>query len=378
MAARVGLACALGTLLVSCSPLPGGGPQGYRWDLPKGFPRPLVPRSNPMSEAKVRLGRYLFYDKRLSVNGTQACATCHQPQLAFTDGRQASTGATGQIHSRGAMSLVNVAYSATLTWSNPSLRSLEKQALIPMFSEHPVELGLRGREETVVRELHSDPVYRTLFPRSFPEVKNPFYLENVAMALAAFERTIISARSPYDRYYFGGDRNAISESAKRGEVVFFNDPVAGCFRCHGGFNFSDATVYEGSDNSRLEFHNTGLYNLPGKLSYPWPNVGIYEHTQQPADVGKFKTPTLRNVALTAPYMHDGSIATLEEVLDHYAAGGRAITTGLNAGNGHDNPNKDARMAGFPLTAQQRKDLLAFLGSLTDADCLRDPRFSNPR
>src|SRR4029077_12643247 len=147
-----------------------------------------------------------------------------------------------------------------------------------------------------------------------------------------------------------------------------------------------------NENASVEFHNTGLYNVLSagggeprtgvgeagrSFSYPWPNLGIYEHTKKPADVGKFKTPTLRNVALTAPYIHDGSIATLEEVLDHYAAGGRIITSGPNAGNGHDNPNKDLRIAGFRLTAQQREDLLAFLRSLTDTDGIRDVRFSNP-
>jgi len=130
-----------GTLVTSAQP------PDYRWNLPKGFPKPQVPADNPMSAAKVELGRYLFYDKRMSVNGTQSCASCHKQELAFTDGRAVGLGATGELHSRSAMSLVNVAYSAALTWSNPELTSLEKQALVPMFGEHPVELGVR-----VVRE----------------------------------------------------------------------------------------------------------------------------------------------------------------------------------------------------------------------------------
>ncbi len=319
-----------------------------------------------MSEAKVQLGRYLFYDKRLSVNGTEACATCHRQELAFTDGKAAAVGATGQTHSRSAMTLVNVVYSATLTWSNPSLRSLEKQALIPMFSDHPVELGLLGQEQAVLRILRPDPIYRALVPRAFPGAGDAFTIANVAKALSAFERTIISARSPYDRYHYAGDETAISEAAKRGEVIFFSDPTAGCFRCHGGFNFSDG-----------QFHNTGLYNLPGPFSYPAPNLGIYEYTKKPVDVGKFKVPSLRNIALTAPYMHDGSVATLEGVIDHYAAGGRAIEGGPYAGRGHDNPNKDSRVTGFRLTKQNRSDLLDFLQSLTDLEVTRDPRFANP-
>jgi cytochrome c peroxidase len=158
-------------------------------------------------------------------------------------------------------------------------------------------------------------------------------------------------------------------------VLFFTDRTA-CFRCHGGFNFSDATGYEGR-RAAAEFHNTGLYNVPGTLTYPAPNVGIYAFTKRPADVGKFKAPTLRNVALTAPYMHDGSIPTLEAVLDHYAAGGRTIADGPYAGAGHNNPNKDRRLTGFYLTPQNREDLLAFLRSLTDEELTRDPRFSDP-
>lgn len=351
--------------------------EDFVWDLPQGFPKPRVPADNPMSEAKVRLGRRLFYDKRMSVNGTLSCASCHQQELAFTDGRAAPVGATGVAHSRSAMSLVNVAYSAVLTWSDPGMRSLEQQALVPMLSEHPVELGLRGQEERLVAELRADPVYRSLFPRAFPEAKDAWSIASVAKAVAAFERTILSARSPYDRFYFGGERDAISEAAKRGEALFFTEPVAGCYRCHGGFTLSDATEFEGSAKRPVEFHNTGLYNLAGMFSYPRPNLGVYEHTKKPADMGKFKAPALRNIALTAPYMHDGSIATLAEVLDHYAEGGRTIVSGPYAGRGHDNPHKDARLRGIALTPQNRKDLLEFLRSLSDAEVIRDPRFSNP-
>ncbi|MGO9257091.1 MAG: MbnH family di-heme enzyme [Bryobacteraceae bacterium] len=344
--------------------------QPYHWDLPKGFSQPAVPAGNPMSEVKVRLGRYLFYDARLSVNGKQSCSTCHRQELAFTDGRAAAVGATGQSHPRSAMSLVNVAYSAMLTWSDPAVRSLEQQALIPLLSEDPVEMGMGGHEQAVFQELRGQPVYRDLFPLAFPEERGaratPFTLANVAKALAAFERTIISTRSPYDRYHLGGERDAISEAAKRGEVLFYSDPVAGCYRCHSGPNFTDG-----------EFHNTGLYNVKGAFSYPWPNLGIYRHTKNPADVGKFRTPGLRNIALTAPYMHDGSVATLEEVLDHYAAGGRTLVSGPYAGCGRDNPHKDPRIGGIELTAQNRLDLLAFLRSLTDTELTRDPRFADP-
>jgi cytochrome c peroxidase len=348
----------------------------YRWELPKGFPKPKVPPDNPMTVAKVQLGRYLFYDRRMSVNGTESCATCHRQELAFTDGKARAVGATGQPFPRGAMSLVNVAYSAVLTWSNPNERSLEHQALTPMFGEHPVELGLTGGGEAFVAVLRSDRVYGPLFRAAFPAEPDPFTISNVTRAIASFERTILSARSPYDRYHTGGDDQAISDSAKRGETLFFSEPLS-CFRCHSGFNFSDATDFEGRRGADTPFHNTGLYNVAGKFSYPQPNLGIYEFTLRQEDVGKFKTPTLRNVALTAPYMHDGSVATLDAVLDHYSAGGRTVADPARAGEGFHNPNKDPLIRGFKLSSQDRADLIAFLECLTDDAVIHDPRFGDP-
>jgi cytochrome c peroxidase len=347
----------------------------YTWNLPKGFPKPRVPADNPMTVEKVELGRHLFYDTRMSVNGTGSCATCHKQELAFTDGRAVSVGVTGQRHSRSAMSLVNVAYSGTLTWSNPQMKTLEEQALVPMFGDHPVELGLQ-KSDGVLLMLRNDPKYQQLFERAFPDDVTPLSLNNVTKALACFERSLISARSPYDRYHYGGDDDAVPAAAQRGEILFFSQPLS-CFRCHGGFNFSDATVSETTAGREVEFHNTGLYNLSGPLSYPAQNAGIYDYTKTAADVGKFKAPTLRNIAITGPYMHDGSIASLDSVLDHYAAGGRTISAGPNAGIGHDNPLKDPLIGGFRLSSQDRADLVAFLHSLTDNAVLHDPRFANP-
>jgi cytochrome c peroxidase len=315
----------------------------YNWDLPKGFPVPRVPPDNPMSNEKVKLGRFLFYDKRLSGNGTMSCATCHRQELAFTDGRAFPVGVTGQVHPRSAQSIVNAAYYSVLTWSNPDVKRLEEQVLVPMLSNQPVELGLRGHEAATLAAFRSDDAYRDLFPQAFASERDAFTISNIAKALACFVRTIISGRSPYDRFLHDAQPNAISESAKRGELLFFSDGSAGCFRCHSGFNFSDSA-----------FHNTALYN-----PYPEPNPGV--------SLGKFRTPTLRNVAVTAPYMHDGSVKTLDAVLDHYAAGGRSTT----------NPNKDKLLTGFILTEQNRLDLITFLESLTDTELLHDPRFSDP-
>jgi cytochrome c peroxidase len=348
----------------------------YFWRLPKGFPKPRVPADNPVTLPKVNLGRFLFYDARMSVNGKESCATCHRQELAFTDGKSHASGTTGQIHPRGSMSLLNVAYSAVLNWSDPSARTLEQQALTPMFNTNPVELGMTNNGDDYLRVIESDPVYVQMFPQAFPGEKNPFTVVNITKAIASFERIIISGGSPYDRYHYRGDDKAISDSAKRGETLFFSEPLS-CFRCHGGFNFSDATDFDGRKESEPEFHNTGLYNLAGALSYPAESTGIYEHTRQPGDVGKFKAPTLRNVAVTAPYMHDGSITTLEGVLDHYSAGGRTITESPYAGDGSHNPNKDHLVRGFKLTPQDRADLIAFLESLTDDEILNDVEFANP-
>ena len=349
----------------------------YAWQIPAPFPRPWVPADNPMSVAKVELGRRLFYDTRLSVNGTQSCASCHQQARAFTDGLAQAEGATGQHHPRGSMSLANVGYNPTLTWADSSMHSLEAQALVPMLGTEPVELGLAGIETRVLDALRRDPIYQHLFPRAFPESGDRYSITNVVRALAAFERTIISVQSPYDRYRYGGDTNAISASAKRGEVIFFSGQRGSCFQCHGGWNFNGDVRYEGRPDVRTGFFNTGLYNVAGTTSYPSSNTGLFQHTRKPEDVGRFRVPTLRNIAVTAPYMHDGSIATLGDVLDHYAAGGRTIRLGPNAGVGHENPNRAPNVHGFTLNDADKQDLIAFLESLTDSTFLRNPALGNP-
>jgi cytochrome c peroxidase len=333
----------------------------FDWNLPKGFPRPAVPPENPMSASKVDLGRYLFYDRRMSANGKESCGSCHRQELAFTDGRARAEGTTGQNHPRNSMSLVNVAYVRFLTWANPTLDSLEKQALTPMLGEEPIELGLKGHERDFLNMLRSDPLYQRLFLQAFPEADDLYTLQNVTKAIAAFERAIISMRSPYDRYRWDGDSSAISDSAKRGELLFSSSERGGCFQCHGGWNFS-AVRFEGSRGGAGEggFFNTGV------SLYQSPNRGLYEHTQRSEDMGKFRAPTLRNIALTAPYMHDGSLATLEDVLDHYSAGGKM-----------DDPNKSRILRPFSLTDGEKHDLVEFLRSLTDEELPHDPRWRNP-
>lgn len=350
-------------------------PEVYEWPLAAGTPVPLVPDDNPMTEAKVELGRHLFYDTRLSGNQTQSCASCHVQKYAFTDGRAVAEGSTGEHTRRNSMSLVNAAYSTTLTWANPLLLTLEQQMLVPLFGADPVELGLRGMEDVLLARLREVPRYHDLFERAFPDDDDPLTLHNLTRALACFERRLLSDGSAFDRYS-AGDYAALSDSALRGAFLFGGERLE-CFHCHAGFNFQDSVAYEGKPARSGIFHNTGLYNIDGAGGYPPGNTGLHEFTGEAADMGRFRVPTLRNIAVTAPYMHDGSIATLSEVLDHYAAGGRTIAAGPHAGVGRDNPYKSSFIRGFELTEQERADVLAFLESLTDERLLSDPDLADP-
>jgi cytochrome c peroxidase len=298
-------------------------------DLPPGFPPPIA-GANVQTAAKAQLGRWLFYDRRLSYNGTQSCADCHQQKLAFTDGRARAIGSTGQQHTRNAMTLTNAAYNATYTWTGTSVRTLEQQALVPMLNEHPIELGVKNHEREIVSRLQSDPACVSRFRAAFPGERRPVSLRNIAKALASFEREMISGHSPYDQLVYGGDEHAISAEAWRGMNLFYS-PRAGCSGCHRGFNFSGDVRYAGSKNERPRLASNGV------------------------TVGEFRVPTLRNIALTAPYMHDGSLATLEAVIDRYS---------------------EARKLG--LSAEEKADLLAFLKSLTDVSFVTNPRLADPR
>lgn len=347
----------------------------YAWNLPTGFPTPLVPADNPMSADKVELGRRLFYDTRLSGNQTYSCASCHDQANAFTDRKTVAIGSTGEMHPRNSMSLTNVAYLGRFAWGNPLLSELEQQAVIPMFGFQPVELGMRNMEDQLVDRLTAEPIYADLFRRSFPGDDAPISVANTVKAISAFERTLISGDSPFDRWQ-RGDATAISDSAQRGYELFTSEKCE-CFHCHAGFNFEDVVKYQGKSMVEARFHNTGLYNIDGMGAYPAPNTGIHEVSGIASDMGKFRAPTLRNVAVTAPYFHDGSAATLDEVLDHYAAAGRTIPSGPYAGVGSANPYKDSLIIGFTLSDQERADLKAFFESLTDATFLHDSRFADP-
>lgn len=362
-------AIALGLAWIGgCSKVADPPPQPaapFSWQLPAGFPIPQVPSDNPMTAEKVDLGRRLFYDTRLSGTGTFACATCHQQSRAFTDGRAQAIGSTGGVHARSSMTLANVAYNASLGWADRSLTTLEQQMAVPMFNEHPIELGLKGREQEIVARFAPDaPRFRT----AFPDDAAPVTLANIVKAIAAFERTLVSGDSPLDRYLYRDDKSAMSPAALRGMKMFFSTRLR-CAECHGSFNLSGPVAFADAkpDQKQVEplFHNTGLYDVDGKGSYPSTDRGLFDQTKRASDMGRFRAPTLRNIAVTAPYMHDGSVPTLEAAVAHYSSGGKR------------SPYRSDRVRGFSMTDSERADLVLFLESLTDRAFLSNPAFARP-
>jgi cytochrome c peroxidase len=327
---RLLIAAATFIVAAACSVggVPVAAPEAARfdWQLPRGFPVPLTEPENIQTPAKFELGRRLFYDRRLSTNGTQSCADCHQQSHAFSDGKPVAVGSTGQQHTRNAMTLTNTGYNASYTWDSTNVRSLAQQALVPMFNTHPIELGVAGHEQEIVARFRSDDA---LFRAAFPGERRPVSIRNIARALAAFERTLISGHSPYDRLVYGDDSNALSPAAWRGMRLFFTKR-AGCSECHQGFNFGGESRYAGHSQTKPVLVRNGVTE------------------------GAFRVPTLRNVEVTGPYMHDGSIATIEDVIERYIVARK-----------------------LSLDANDRTDLAEFLRSLTDREFIADPRFAAP-
>jgi cytochrome c peroxidase len=317
--------------------------QFFAGRLPAWFPVPKIPADNPLTEDKVELGRHLFYEPMLSGNSTYSCATCHRQSLAFTDGLPRAIGSEGGEHPRSSMSLANVAYNASFGWSDRT-SSLESQMEVPMYNQLPVEMGLKGHEAEVLGRFSADADYSERFRTAFPGEPNPITLANIVKAIASFERIIVSGDSAFDRYLYRDDDSGMSPSAKRGVALFFSDRLK-CSECHGSVNISGPTIFTGANPASADtfFHDTGVA----------------------AEASKFRAPTLRNIAVTAPYMHDGSIATLKDVVAHYAAGGRSTR-----------PKSD-KVRGFAISPAEIDDVVAFLRTLTDERFLANPAFSNP-
>lgn len=306
-----------------------GGAVAGGWSWPRGRAAPPVPADNAMSTAKVELGRRLFYDADLSIDGSMACSTCHVQRHAFADGNATHPGVHGDPGRRNVPGLANVAWAQSLTWGDPRVRTLEAQMLIPVTGTHPVEMGMAGKEAEIATRLARDSCYVSIFRDAFPETDGRIDIGAVGKALAAFERSMVSADTPYDRW-LAGDASALSADQQRGARVFGR----ACAACHSGPDLSDG-----------QFH---------AARFGPADRGLGEITGRAADDGRFRTPGLRNVMLTAPYLHDGSAKTVAEAIDRHVRLERRITLA------------------------ERDTIVTFLGALTDRAFVSDPRYALPR
>ena len=322
-------------------------PQPYTFVVPDHFPRVPQPDSNLATAAGVALGRMIFFDPILSRDSTFSCASCHEPALAFTDEQNFSLGIDGERTARSAMSLFNVAYHTSFFWDGRS-GTLEEQSL------HPVEdiIELASEWPDVERRLRRLPRYQAAFRAAFG-VENSSEIDRylVAKAIAQFERTLISGTSKYDRVTFALS-GFFTDEEESGRELFFTEPTRehpGCAHCHNAPLFGDQ-----------RFSNNGIDSA--ETTEDFADFGRGNVTGNRFDNGKFKAPTLRNIAVTAPYMHDGRFETLDQVLEHYASGG------------HYSPTRDPNITGFRMSNREREQLKAFLRTLTDTSALRNPAF----
>ncbi len=320
-----------GLLLIFVATLPGMAQAQTEWrlTLPLGLEADslVIPKDNPLTKEKVELGKLLFFDTRLSANETIACASCHMPPLAFTDGQPVSTGIHRQQGGRSAPTAINRAFSAAQFWDGRAT-TLEAQSVGPFVS--PVEHGFPNHD-ALVAKVQTITGYQPFFERAFGPA--PITVDLIGKAIASFQRTLLSGNSPYDQFSQADEAGALSDNAQHGFRVFLGKGQ--CLRCHFGFNFTDE-----------QFHNLGV---------GWErddrDVGRYAVTKDAKDRGAFKTPTLREIARTAPYMHDGSLATLRQVIDFYDRGGTP------------NPQLDPAIKPLKLTEREKEDLVEFLHAL---------------
>jgi cytochrome c peroxidase len=321
------------------------------------------PDDNPLTKAGVELGRKLFYEPMLSANNKQACASCHNPANAFSDNVQFSEGTFGNLGLRNAMPLFNLSFQESkaadtihrFLWDGSSV-NLERQSLGPI--ENKIEMASDLR--TIVPKLQGNPAYPPLFKKAFGT--DSIYLYLVQKALAQFERTLLSFNSKYDEYLKTKNFNVFSAQEKRGFSIFYSEsnPVlqikgGDCFHCHGqekSFYLTD-----------FKFRNNGLQKSP-------TDSGLFRITNQYNDIGKFKTPSLRNLVFTAPYMHDGSRKTIRDVINFYDSGGYA-SNWVDPNIGKHQP------LGLQLTEEQKEDLIAFILTMTDSSFVKNTAFSKP-
>ena len=330
-------------------------PADYSFDyLPERFPNPIIPPDNPMTEEGIALGRMLFYDPILSSDSTMACASCHQQDKSFTDGQATSMGVLGLNGDRSSMPLINLAFNPRGFFWDGRSTTLEEQAL------HPIEDHREFNEtwENVENKLRSHPDYPVRFRQAFGiEYPSEITRELAVKAIAQFERTLISYQSRFDRVVWQQE-GWPTELEQEGRDLFFVEEALptiehpGCSHCHGSALFTENNFFNNGVQDAANLESVNDKGLGGV------NGNIYDN-------GKFRAPTLRNIALTAPYMHDGRFATLEEVIDHYASGGHGLE------------NQDPNVQPFTLTEHQKEAMIAFLEMLTDTSFTNNPAFADP-
>jgi cytochrome c peroxidase len=313
-------------LILACRETKSSEDKAVKYKIPFGFETPFIPADNQPTSARLELGRRLFYDKRLSKNDNLSCGSCHVLSSAFTDGRRVSPGTNGSIGKRNSPTLANLAWYPYFMMEG-GVPTLEVQSLSPIHDT--IEMGINILE--LAGKLSSDKTIASLSLEAYSREIDPYV---ITRALACFQRSFMSGDSRYDRYLIDGKKFPLSESEERGRKLFFSEKTA-CAVCHSGYLFTD-----------FDFYNIGLYDH-------YKDTGKERESYLPADSGKFKTPTLRNIELTAPYMHDGSMESLEEVMKHYNEGGKT------------HPSKDKSIRPLNLTDEQVKDLVAFMKTLTD-------------
>lgn len=320
---------------ITCKPdAPQPVEQPFILELPAGFPPMPIPEDNPLTAEKIALGKKLFFDPILSVDSTVSCGSCHTIALAYADDVPISPGVEGRLGFRNAPTLTNIGYAPYMLMDGGAA-TIEQQMYVPLEDYHEMAFNM----VLLIMRLRSNAEYGNLFYKVFQTEPDAF---GITRALGAFERSLISGNSAFDAYYYRGNTSALDDSQIRGMQLFFSDDLQ-CSKCHSGFNFTN-----------YAFENNGLSEDYGADS------GRARISHNPVDADKFKVPTLRNIALTAPYMHDGSIASLEEVIEHYNSGGA------------NHPNKSPLIQPLALTSDQKEDLLHFLESLTDNDFTHQP------
>ena len=307
----------------------------YFLKVPIGFPDPNIPDDNKLTRSRIALGKQIFYDPILSKDSSRSCGSCHNQYLAFADSSDVSFGIEQRAGTRNSPSIANVAYQKALLREG-GVPTLEMQVLVPIQDHNEFNYNML----LIVDRMKRIPAYVEAAQKAYNREIDPFV---ITRSIAAFERTLLSGNSPFDQWFYQKKNSAVEENVKRGYSLFTNERL-NCIKCHNGFMFTDQS-----------FTNNGLY-------IDYPDSGRIRLTGLEVDRAVFKVPSLRNVGLTAPYMHDGRLKSLDAVIDHYQTGGKA------------HPNKNIFIKPFMLSTQERLDLLAFLNSLTDLEFIKNPEF----